>query len=214
MIDVVNATADAVNAGFQRFAYYLGDSAISLNSVNSTTPSHTDTPSAIVSMISYTPDPFSFDFVKNWWSTSLIIFVVIAVAYILAGGGFALLSQAAPSTARRLAWLESGTYQNNFRLKPWLNSVVLALLFPVVTYFGLSIILQLSYVMTELVTSTTLQAIPPTIDNLIVYLFMAVIYLLLSVLIGIRDIIIILFCAGGLILAALYLTIPSPPLYQ
>ncbi len=202
----INATAEAVNQGGQRLAYFFGDSMMSLNS--NSAPNHTDAPSAIVGMISYTPDPFSFDFVKEWWGISLIIFVVIALAYIMAGGGFALLSQAYPSMARRLAWLESGTYQNNFRLKPWLHSIVLALLFPIVTYFGLSMILQLSYVLTALVTSATLQAIPPTVDNIVVYIFMAVIYLLLSIIIGIRDIIIILFCAGGLILAALYL-IPS-----
>ncbi len=203
---VVNATSDAVNYGFQKFLYYLGDSAMSVNS--NTPPDHTNAPSVIVSMISYTPDPFSFEFVKSWWGTSLIIFVVIALAYILAGGGFALLSHTAPNAVKRLAWLESGTYQNNFRLKQWANSIVLALLFPIVTYFGLSMILQLSFVLTDLVSSSTLNSIPPTADNILVYIFMAIIYLLLSVVIGIRDIIIILFCAGGLILAALYL-IPS-----
>ncbi len=78
-----------------------------------------------------------------------------------------------------------------------------------VTFFALKMILDFSYILTALMSSAVLQAVPPTADNIIVYLFMAVIYLLLSVLIGIRDILIIVFAAGGMvILTALYL-IPS-----
>ncbi len=202
----VNATSDAVNYGFQKFLYFIGDSMMSLN--GDTPPEHTGVPGAIVGMLSYTPNPFNYDFVKEWWGISMIFYVVVALMYILAGGGFAVLSTSAPGLTQRLAWLESGTYQNNFRLKPWMHSIVLALIFPLLTYYALKMILEFSYVLTALVSSAVLQAVPPTADNIIIYLFMAVIYLLLSVLIGIRDILIIVFAAGGLMLAALYL-IPS-----
>ncbi len=70
----------------------------------------------------------------------------------------------------------------------------------IVTFFALKMILDFSYILTALMSSAVLQAVPPTADNIIVYLFMAVIYLLLSVLIGIRDILIIVFAAGGMVI--------------
>jgi hypothetical protein len=167
-----------------------------------------EAPGLIFKMISYTVDPFNLAFVKEWWGTSLIFFVMIAIIYICMGGALALLQSLNPSLMQRLTWLESGIYNDNFEVKKWLSNVVLALLFPFLTYFGLYTILQLCYIVTGLVTQAALNAVPPTAENIIVYLFMAFTYLCLSIIMSIRNIVIVVFCAGGLMLAALYL-IPS-----
>jgi len=204
-----DAAAWAVQQGMNNFFYSIGDSMTNLNG-NGTIDhvAREQTPGLIFNMITFTIDPFSLDFVKSWWGTSLIFFVMVAVIYICMGGAMALLQTYNPSLLQRLTWLESGTYSSNFELKQWLSNVVLALLFPFITYFGLYIILQLCYVVTGLVTQTALEAVPPTAENIIVYFFMAMTYLLLSIIMSIRNIVIVIFCAGGLMLAALYL-IPS-----
>ncbi len=209
MDPVSNAASGAVKEGMNSFFYSIGDSMINLNG-NGTidAAARQETPGLIFNMISYTIDPFTLDFVKSWWGTSLIFFVAVAIMYICMGGGLALIQTLNPSLMQRLTWLESGTYNDNFELKQWLSNVILSLLFPFLTYFGLYIILQLCYVVTALVTQSALNAIPPTAENLIVYLFMAITYLVLSIVMSIRNIVIVLFCAGGLMLAALYL-IPS-----
>jgi hypothetical protein len=206
---LVDEAAAAVKKGNEMFAYSIGDSMINLNG-NGTLDAATrqETPGLILKMIGYTIDPFTLDFVKTWWGTSLIFFVTIAILYICMGGALALLQSYSPSMMQRLTWLESGTYNDNFELKQWLSNVALSLLFPFITYFGLYIILQLCYIVTALVTQSALNAIPPTAENFVVYLFMAFTYLLLSIIMSIRNIVIVVFCAGGLMLAALYL-IPS-----
>ncbi len=206
---VSNAASEAVKNGLNGWFYSIGDSMINLNG-NGTIDSaaRQETPGLILKMIGYTIDPFTLDFVKTWWGTSLIFFVTIAILYICMGGALALLQTYSPSMMQRLTWLESGTYNDNFEVKKWLSNVSLAILFPFITYFGLYIILQLCYVVTELVAQSALYAVPPTAENIIVYLFMALTYLLLSIIMSIRNIVIVVFCAGGLMLAALYL-IPS-----
>jgi hypothetical protein len=205
---VDEAAAAAVNKGMELFAYSIGDSMVNLNgngTLNAT--ARQEAPGMIFKMISYTVDPFQMQFVKDWWGTSLVFFVVIAALYILAGGGFALLQTLAPETARSISWLENGT-GNAFEVKKWMNNILLSLVFPFLTYFGLYTILQMCYVVTALVTQQALNAVPPTAENMITYLFMALTFLVLSVVMSIRSIVIVLFCAGGLMLAALYL-IPS-----
>jgi hypothetical protein len=206
---VDQAAAHAVQAGINGWIYSIGDSMINLNG-NGTidAAARQETPGLIFRMLSFTIDPFTLNFVKDWWSTSLIFFVTVAILYICMGGALALLQTYNPSLMQRLAWLESGTYTDNFELKKWLSNVALSLLFPFITYFGLYIILQLCYIVTGLVAQSALNAIPPTAENIVVYLLMALTYLLLSIIMSIRNIVIVLFCAGGLMLAALYL-IPS-----
>jgi hypothetical protein len=206
---ISTAASEAVNAGINSWFYSIGDSMINLNG-NGTidAAARQETPGLIFRMLSFTIDPFTLNFVKDWWSTSLIFFVTVAILYICMGGALALLQTYNPSLMQRLAWLESGTYTDNFELKKWLSNVALSLLFPFITYFGLYTILQLCYIVTGLVAQSALNAIPPTAENIVVYLFMALTYLLLSIIMSIRNIVIVLFCAGGLMLAALYL-IPS-----
>jgi len=201
---VDEAAAAAVKAGMELFTYSVADSMIDLSG-NGTVASREETPGLIVSMLSFTVDPFTLDFVRDWWGTSLIFFVMIALTYICAGGGFALLSTLYPDTAQRMNWITGNS--GHFEIKEWISSVSLALIFPFLTYFGLYIILQLCWVVTALLSTTALDVIPLTADNnnIVIYIFMAITYLILSIIMGIRNIVIVIFCAGGLMLAALYL---------
>lgn len=199
---VDEAAAAAVKKGAELFTYFIGDSMIDIGG-NGTVANREETPTLIVNMLSYTVDPFSLAFVRDWWGTSLIFFVVVAILYICAGGGFALLSTSFPDVAQNLNWITGNS--GHFEIKKWISGVMLALVFPFLTYFGLYIILQLCYVVTALLSTSALSAVPLTASNIIVYLFMAVTFLLLSIIMSIRNIVIVVFCAGGLMLAALYL---------
>jgi hypothetical protein len=83
--------------------------------------------------------------------------------------------------------------------------MVLGLLFPVITLFGVYVILLINYAVSGLITAKALNAVPPTIDNMIAYFFMALAYLILTIVFALRNIIIVLFAAGSLGIAALYL---------
>lgn len=201
---VDDVAAASVKKGLEMFTYTIGDSMTDLSG-NGTVANRGETPGLIVNMLSATIDPFSLAFVRDWWGTSLIFFVMIGIAYICMGGGFALLFTISPQTVQRMNWIGGGTYTNQFQIKEWISKVILTLIFPFLTYFGLYFILQLCYVLSALLATSALNEIPLTPENIVVYFFMALSYLLLSIIMSIRNIVIVVFCAGGLMLAGLYL---------
>lgn len=207
-VSAIEPGVDMVKEGLNSFIYSLGDSMMNLQSNGSTNVIDRQASNGMIfNMLSYNLDPFSMPWVQQWWQTSLVFFVVIAILYICFGGAMALLQTINPSIMQRLAWLENGI-GGNFRLKEWMSNVVLSLVSPFLTYFGLYAILQLSYVVTALVSEQLITSLPPTAENIVTYVFLAFTFMLLSIIMAIRSIIIVVFCASGLMIASLYI-LPS-----
>jgi len=199
---VDDAGAYMVQKGMEFWMYSIGDSMMALG--NGTAPAnHTQAPSLIVAAITYTVDPYQMAWVQNWWQTMLVFFILVTFIAIMGGGAMVLISKIFPDAANKMTWVmgETGTF--NFR--KWISTIVLALVFPFLTLFGVYFILQLNYIVSALLTTSVLSAVPPTIDNIIAYLIMALMYLILTLVMAVRNVIIVLFAAGSLGLAALYL---------
>jgi hypothetical protein len=195
--------AQMVGAGMQIFANSIGDSMISMGTGNSTVD-RAETPSLIFKMITYTVDPYTFPWVKKWWNTMLVFYVFVFTVACIGGAALVLLQKMSPDTLSRIAWLLDENAAS-FYLQNWLGKMVLGLLFPVITLFGVYVILQINYAVSGIITANALNAVPPTIDNMIAYLFMAFAYLVLTIVFALRNIVIVLFAAGSLGIAALYL---------
>jgi hypothetical protein len=201
--DAPSYGAQMIEAGMKMFANSIGDSMISLGTGNDTV-NRAETPSLIFRMITYTVDPYTFPWVKKWWNTMLVFYVFVFTVACIGGAALVLIQKMSPDTLSRIAWLlddkaASFYYQN------WLGKMVLGLLFPVITLFGVYVILLINYAVSGLITANALNAVPPTIDNMIAYFFMALAYLILTIVFALRNIIIVLFAAGSLGIAALYL---------
>jgi hypothetical protein len=154
-----------IEAGMKMFANSIGDSMISLGTGNSTVD-RTETPGLIFKMITYTVDPYTFPWVKKWWNTMLVFYVFVFTVACIGGAALVLLQKMSPDTIHRIAWLlDEDT--GSFYLQNWLGKMVLGLLFPVITLFGVYVILQINYAVSGLITANALNAVPPTIDNLI-----------------------------------------------
>ena len=201
--DAPSYGAQMIEAGMKMFANSIGDSMISLGTGNSTVD-RAETPSLIFKMITYTVDPYTFPWVKKWWDIMLVFYVFVFTVACIGGASLVLLHKMSPDTSHRIAWI-LGEDSASFYLHNWLSKMVLGLLFPVVTLFGVYIILQVNYAVSGLITANALNLVPPTIDNLIAYLFMALAYLILTIVFALRNIVIVLFAAGSLGIAALYL---------
>jgi len=122
----------------------------------------------------------------------------------LGGASLVLVQKMSPDTLSRIAWLLDENTAS-FYYHNWLGKMVLGLLFPVLTLFGVYVILQVNYAVSGLITANALNAVPPTIDNMFAYFFMALAYLILTIVFALRNIVIVLFAAGSLGVAALYL---------
>ncbi|MFZ3168646.1 MAG: hypothetical protein WA130_13610 [Candidatus Methanoperedens sp.] len=195
--------AQMVESGLKMFANSIGDSMISLGTGNSTVD-RAETPSLIFRMITYTVDPYTFPWVKKWWNTMLVFYVFVFTIACLGGASLVLIQKMSPDTIHRMAWL-MGEDSASFYLQNWLSKMVLGLMFPVITLFGVYVILQINYAVSGMITANALNAVPPTIDNMIAYIFMAFAYLILTIVFALRNIVIVLFAAGSLGIAALYL---------
>jgi hypothetical protein len=201
--DAPSYGAQMVESGMKLFINSIGDSMISLGTGNETVD-RAETPSLIFKMITYTVDPYTFPWVKKWWNTMLVFYVFVFTVACLGGAALVLIQKMSPDTLQRIAWLLDES-SGSFYLNNWLWKMMLGLLFPVVTLFGVYVILLTNYAVSGLITAKALNAVPPTIDNMIAYFFMALAYLILTIVFALRNIIIVLFAAGSLGIAALYL---------
>jgi hypothetical protein len=201
--DAPSYGAQMIEAGMKMFANSIGDSMISMGTGNSTVD-RAETPSLIFNMITYTADPYTFPWVKKWWNTMLVFYVFVFTIACIGGATLVLLQKMSPDTLSRIAWLLDDK-SASFYYQNWLGKMVLGLLFPVITLFGVYVILLINYAVSGLITANALNSVPPTIDNMIAYFFMALAYLILTIVFALRNIIIVLFAAGSLGIAALYL---------
>ena len=195
--------AQMIESGMKMFANSIGDSMISLGTGNDTV-NRAETPSLIFKMITYTVDPYTFPWVKKWWNTMLVFYVFVFTVACIGGATLVLIQKMSPDTLSRIAWLLDDK-SASFYYQNWLGKMVLGLLFPVITLFGVYVILLINYAVSGLITANALNSVPPTVDNMIAYFFMALAYLILTIVFALRNIIIVLFAAGSLGIAALYL---------
>ncbi len=202
-----NATdlgASMVKKGFDLFAYSIGDSMISLGTGNETAKANREeAPNMIFKLLTFSIDPYKFSFVQEWQQVMIIFFVMLTLLMIMLGGASVLINRTSPDIAYRISWmLDSSAF---FDISKWLSTIFIAIIFLLLGTFGLYYLLQFEYVVSAIITEKALLTVPPTIDNIIAYLLFAAVYLLLSVIMAVRAIIILLMAAGALGLFALYL---------
>lgn len=199
---VEDVGSQMIQKGAELFTYSIGDSMIALGSGNNTVDRE-NTPGLIFQFLTVTIDPYEFDFVKEWQSVMIVFFVGITLLTVLLGGASVLINRTSPEVAHRMAWaLDSNAF---FDINKWISTIFMAIVFLLFGVFGFYYLMQLEFVVSAIITEHALLTTPPVIDNMIAYIIFAVIYLLLSVVMAIRAIIILVMAAGFLGLLALFL---------
>lgn len=193
-----------IKKGAEAFTYGIGDSMIELGSGNDTVKDNReDVPGMIFQMLTFTIDPYKFSFVQEWQSVMIVFFIILTLLMIILGGASVLINRHTPDLAYRISWmLDSSSF---FDINKWISTIFTAIAFLLLGVFGFYYLMQFEYVVSAIITEKALLTAPPTIDNMIAYLVFAVVYLLLSVIMAIRTIIILLMAAGFLGLLALFL---------
>ncbi len=191
-----------VSNGINIFAYSIGDEMIKLGTGNGTVIRE-EAPNIIFKLLTFSIDPYKFSFVQEWQQVMIIFFVMLTLLMIMLGGASVLINRTSPDIAYRISWmLDSSAF---FDISKWLSTIFIAIVFLLLGTFGLYYLLQLEYVVSAIITEKALLTAPPTIDNIIAYLLFASVFLLLSVIMAVRAIIILLMAAGALGLFAFYL---------
>jgi hypothetical protein len=148
-------------------------------------------------------DPYKFSFVQEWQQVMIVFFVILTLLMIMLGGASVLINRTSPDIAYRISWMLDST--SVFDINKWMSTIFISILFLLLGTFGLYYLLQFEYVVSAIITDKALLTVPPVIENIIAYFLFAAVYLLLSIVMAIRAIIILLMAAGSLGLFALYL---------
>src|SRR3990172_10490825 len=194
-----------ISNGINIFAYSIGDEMIKLGTGNETEirENREEAPNMIFKLLTFSIDPYKFAFVQEWQQVMIIFFVMLTLLMIMLGGASVLIKRTSPDIASRISWLLDSTAV--FDISKWISSIFIAIFFLLLATFGLYFLLQLEYVVSAIITEKALLTAPPVIENMIAYLLFAAVFLLLSIIMAGRAIIILLMAAGALGLFALYL---------
>lgn len=191
-----------VQKGMELFTYSIGDSMYQLGN-GSASVDRTQAPGALFKMITYNVDPYSFAWVHEWQNIMIVAYVVFALLALFISSSAVLWSRLSPSLVDRITWITGSSGEFNF--DKWKGTIILMFILPVAVLFGIYALNYINFVISSFLTAKGLSAIPLVADNIIAYFFMALTYLVMSIVMFARNIIIVLFVAGSLGLAALYL---------
>jgi hypothetical protein len=191
---VDEAAANAVTTGLVNFVYHIGDTLMDISGNNNESKDidRTQSMGILFTILTLNINPYDLAVSSDWWGLSIVIYAVIAILFILYGAARVMLAR-----------IFSDDF-NSFDFRKYLKNVLGLLITPPSVYILIFLILQLNFILTSLIASKILTLVPPTPDNLIVYLFMGIAVLLVGVAMGIRQIMIFVYTLSGVVLAALY----------
>lgn len=197
------AGAYMVQKGLDSFVYGIGDSMISLANGGNTSINRTETTNEIMKILTYSIDPYRFEFVQEWQNTMLVFYVFILILILIIGSAIFYQSGKNPELIKKIYYITKNPKLVTFNTyRSLISSGIVLLIFGI---FGIFYILKLEYITNALIVNHALATAPPLMDNMIAYFFMALSYLILSIVMGVRSIIILTFVSGEFGLFALYL---------
>lgn len=190
-----NSTPDplswAVAQGARGFMYMIGDSIYGIVG-EVTNRNKTDT--MITELLAWNIDPFSYKQVRDWQDLCALAFIVLGVGTLL----FAFIFMRFDIRSID-AIIGEGYTQNRI-----VDTLLILLAVPLLSTFGVWVILKLNYVISYMVSDYMLMAIPQTSDNFILYIFMSLAFVCLSIVMFVRAIYIVIFAAVSIVIGTLY----------
>lgn len=214
-IQPVNADISAVDAGAEMVADGIDTSMMRMSNemfrVGNESTAFIDeygvVRTGIFNFATYQFNPFDVETVRKYQVNAALIAVLVAVFYILLGGGIAQLVQACPVQATQVF----GKQANTFSIRNYTINVFCILLCLVFMYVFVLFVLYTNYVFTQLTMLDVLDSITPSISNIIMYFMMALCYLTLALFFAIRLIYIVIFSAFCLPIGVLLIPKISRP---
>lgn len=195
-LDPVDALAEGVQIGLDRFAVGLSDDMINMSStlsVNNSTEGQ-----LLVDIATFTYNPFNDPTVVDTLVESALLYVLFLLAFIFVGGINVQISRMRPGREFLGMSISNGTTQSGYAI----SIFVLVIIGPLVPLF-MWVILLCGDVVSNLIMSGILPNILLTPENVVLYFSMANIYLLMAASFVWRSIIIGISVAYCLIIVIL-----------
>lgn len=195
-----------VKRGNDLFVYGIADSMVSLANGGNTTIDRTEIPDMTMKKLSYSFNPYEFQFVQDWQNVMIVFYVMILIIVTIIGAVVAYASKYNPEVIHKIYYITRNP--KAIALDYYISRISIGIALLIFGIFGIKYIMILKYITSALITNHALTTAPPLTDNMIAYFLMSLSYLILSLSISIQDIIILVFVAGTLGIFALYLIEP------
>jgi hypothetical protein len=198
--DITGAAADAGASmfmkGMELFMFRVGDMIFGVGSDDNTIQANkrSSTDKMILNLMTYNVDPFSIPQVQDWQDYAMAAFVILGIlALFIAFIASKIDNQAIDEL------IGDGFTHNRI-----VDTTLLLFLVPIISVFGVWVVLKLNYVISAMIGDYMIMTIPQTSNNFVIYIFAGIAFLLLSVVMLIRTIFIVVFVAISLIVGVAY----------
>jgi len=152
------------------------------------------TDAMITNLLAWNIDPFSYKQVRDWQDLCALAFIVLGVGTLLFAFIFTRLDIRSVD-----AIIGEGYTQNRI-----VDTLLILLAVPLLSTFGVWVVLKLNYVVSVMISDYALMVIPQTSDNFILYILMSLAFVLLSIVMFVRAIYIVIFVAVSIVIGTLY----------
>jgi hypothetical protein len=190
--DSQDAGASMIQRGVEGFMYRIGDMIYGVGGNSPGNRSSTD--NAIVTLLAWNVDPYSFREVREWQDYSAAAFIILGTLALIFAFLYLNLNVQVIDDI-----VGEGFTQNRI-----IDTILLLFVIPLMAVFGVWVVLKLNYIISVMIIDYMLMTIPRTSDNFVIYIFMALAFVLLSVAMFIRAIYIVVFVALSLVIGVLY----------
>lgn len=195
--DATKAGADMVQMGIDAWLKGESDRMMAYADNNTNVSNHPEQ-MAFFKMITYSYNPLENPAVIEVTKSTSIIFLFLFVIFVFAGMGYVMIHKHNPDAGQAIDFAFFN--DKGFDVYEYVKTLGIVLLFVVFGYLVIGVLFLISEIFCELMTVTVLDSLISAPNSGVVYFFMALAYLLLSVFMAIRSLLLSIFTAMFLIL--------------
>lgn len=157
----------------------------------------------IYTVATYSPNPFEFEIVKTTAQTSAVFWFVGMLWFFGYGLLLLTISKYSPTISNAMSFITKTTplYSAKQYFKWGITGILLGLVF----FTGCALTMLVSEGLTSLFMVAALPAVAPTPDNVILYCFVASLYLFMLIFFALRTLYMCLYVAFGLVIIILFI---------
>ncbi len=183
-----------ITKGLEGFVYSVGDSIYGVAGNNGIRTNRSSTDTMVINLLAWNVDPYSIQEVRDWQDICAAAFIIIGISALIIAFIFMQLN------FQFIDELIGDGYTQNRMI----DTLLVIIVVPIISIFGVWIVLKINYIVSMFISNYMIMTIPQTSDNFLIYLFMAIAFVLVSIVMFIRAIHIVVFTAVSIVIAVFY----------
>ena len=193
-----DAASTAISNGMENFCISAADNIFSMSFSGYDDSADNGTVGYIYNIASYTLDPMKFEITQDFIEFSKSVFKESYSILLLCAFIAVLLTHYKTNALQQIEQITGAkiSSKSNILARKAIDGIIVAVFMYIFIYF----VFTLNNILTKAVMINILDVISPSPDNFILYLIMAVCYLVMGIFFSLRTLILFLFCGFALVI--------------